>query len=74
MDRFVCLIPGIILFLTRWKGKPTLDYMLIGSRYRLTHISTDREISFGFQKISRVKETKTLGVLIDKNITWKNHI
>ena len=35
------------------------DYMLIGSRYRLTHISMDPEISFGFQKISRVRDKNT---------------
>ena len=50
------------------------EYMLIRSKYRLTLTSTDPEISVGSQKISCVKETKTLGVLIDKNITWKNDI
>ena len=48
--------------------------MIIGSRQRLTQISTDPKISIGSQNISRVKETKTLGVLVDENITWKNHI
>ena len=50
------------------------EYMIIGSRQRLTQISTDPKISIGSQNISRVKETKTLGVLVDENITWKNHI
>ena len=41
----------------------------------ITQISTDPpKISIGSQNISRVKETKTLGVLVDENITWKNHI
>lgn len=50
------------------------EYMIIGSRQRLTQISTDPQISIGSQNIFRVTETKTLGVLVDGNISWKSHI
>ena len=50
------------------------EYMIIGSQQRLTQISTDPKISIGSQNISRVKETKTLAVLGEENISWKNHI
>ena len=48
--------------------------MVLGKDIYRTQISTDPKISIGSQNISRVKETKTLGVLVDENITWKNHI
>ena len=50
------------------------EHMIIGSRQILTQISTDPKISIGSQNISRVKQTKILGVLVDENITLKNHI
>ena len=50
------------------------EYMVIGSQQRLSKITSDSEISIGPQNINRVKHTKTLGVLVDENISWKNHI
>ena len=50
------------------------EYMIIRSQQRLSKITSDPEISIGPQNINRVKHTKTPGVLVDENISWKNHI
>ena len=46
------------------------EYMIIGSRKRLLPLDTDPHVFI----IDRVDNTKTLGVFIDENITWKAHI
>ena len=50
------------------------EYMLIGSRKRLSRIDIDPHVFINNQIIDRVDNTKTLGVFIDENITWKTHI
>ena len=50
------------------------EYMIIGSRQRLAQMTSDPKIPIGPQEISRVSETKTLGILVDENITWNSHI
>ena len=45
------------------------EFMLIGSRQRLSQIISDPILSIGSESIKRVSSTKTLGV-----ITWKDHI
>ena len=52
--------------------KPEL--MLIGSRQRLSQIIADPILSIGSESIKRVSSTKTLGVVVDECITWKDHI
>ena len=47
--------------------------MIIGSKGRLSRIETDPRVSINNQAINRVGTTKTLGVFIDENITWKTH-
>ena len=48
--------------------------MLIGSRQRQSQINTEPILSIGSEGIKRVSSTKTLGVIVDECITWKNHI
>ena len=50
------------------------EFMLIGSRQRLSQIISDPILSIGSESIKRVSSTKTLGVMVDECITWKNHI
>ena len=39
----------------------------------MSRIETDPRVSINNQAINRVGSTKTLGVFIDENITWKTH-
>ena len=48
--------------------------MIIGSRQRISKMSFDPQVSIGSDKIKRVTTTKTLGVIVDENISWKNHV
>jgi hypothetical protein len=50
------------------------EYMLIGSRQRQSQINTEPILSIGSESIKRVSSTKTLGVIVDECITWKDHI
>ena len=50
------------------------EYMLIGSRQKLSQLKSGPDLHIGSEGISRVSSTKTLGVLIDENIAWGNHI
>ena len=50
------------------------ELMLIGSRQRLSQIIADPILSIGSESIKRVSSTKTLGVVVDECITWKDHI
>ena len=34
----------------------------------------DPQVAIGSDKIKRVTTTKTIGVIIDENITWKNRV
>ena len=48
-------------------------YMLIGSRQRLNDIQTPT-IRLGDTEVNRVSEIKTLGVVVDDQLLWKNHV
>ena len=50
------------------------EFMLIGSRKRLSQIIADPILSIGSESIKRVSSNKTLGVTVDECITWKDHI
>ena len=50
------------------------EFMLIGSRQRLSQIISDPILLIGSESIKRVSSTKTLGVMVDECITWKDHI
>ena len=48
--------------------------MLIGSRQKLNSLSVLPDMEINGTQLNRVKSTKSLGVLIDGNLTWSNHI
>ena len=50
------------------------EFMLIGSRQRLSQFISDPILSIGSEAIKRVSSTKTLGVMVDECITWNDHI
>ena len=50
------------------------EYMLIGSRQRLNDIHNDSLIRLDNDEIKRINETKTLGIIVDDHLLWKNHI
>ena len=48
--------------------------MIIGSRHNLAKIKKDLIISIREKKIQRVRKTKSLGVIIDEKLDWKEQI
>ena len=50
------------------------EYVLIGSRQRLSQASADPILSMGSEGIKRVSSTITLGVVVDECITWSDHV
>ena len=52
------------------------EYMLVGSRQKLANLSNLSEIkvSIDNNEVERVSNTKTLGIIIDGNLKWKEHI
>ena len=52
------------------------EYMLIGSRQKLSNRSNLSEIkvSIASNEVERIPNTKTLGIIIDENLKWKKHI
>ena len=48
--------------------------MAIASRNRLNNLSSDPVVTIGNMRLTRVKETKSLGVIIDENLNWGPHI
>ena len=49
-------------------------FMLIGSRQKLKNLPISPTFEINGTQISRVDVTKSLGVLIDENLNWSNHI
>ena len=50
------------------------EYVAIASRNRLNNLSSDPVVTIGNARLTRVKETKSLGVIIDENLNWGPHI
>jgi len=50
------------------------EFMLIGSRHKLNSLSILPDLEINGTQLNRVNFTKSLGVLIDENLTWSNHI
>ena len=50
------------------------ELMLIGSRQKLNSLSVLPDLEINGTQLNRVKFTKSLGVLIEANLTWSNHI
>ncbi len=48
--------------------------MIVGSRQRLGKIDEEAEIKLGDNKIKKISETKTLGVIVDDQLKWNSHI
>jgi len=52
---------------TKW------EFMLIGSRQRLSTLSDTHELSIDNVPIEQVSSVKSLGVYINENLTWHSH-
>ena len=50
------------------------EFMLIGSRRRLSTLSDTLELSIDNVPIEQVPSVKSLGIYIDENLTWHSHI
>ena len=50
------------------------EFMLIGSRRRLSTLSDTLELSIDNIPIKQVPSVKSLGIYIDENLTWHSHI
>ena len=48
--------------------------MIIASRQRLHNINSDPLIKLGNDNIKRVRQYKTLGVIVDDKLLWNEHI
>ena len=46
------------------------EYMIIGSKKRLSQVTADPTISVGNLEIKRVEMTKSLGLMIDESLDW----
>ena len=47
---------------------------MIGSRQRLKDIQIDPKITFGDTEVNRVSEKKSLGIVVDDRLLWRNHV
>ena len=50
------------------------EYMLIASRQRLANLTREPIVKIGNYNLKRVKSIKTLGLLIDENLRWTDHV
>ena len=50
------------------------EFMLIGSRQRIRTFETSPSLETGGMPINRVSHTKSIGVYLDENLTWNEHI
>ena len=50
------------------------EFMLIGSRQRLSNIAVPPALEINGACLKQVTSTKSLGVIINENLTWSNHI
>ncbi len=48
--------------------------MIIGSRQKIANIQEEPIISIGNEPIKKISKCKTLGVIIDDTLLWKDHI
>jgi hypothetical protein len=46
------------------------EYMIIGSKKRLSQVTADPAINVGNLEIKRVEMTKSLGLMIDESLDW----
>ena len=50
------------------------EFMLIGSRQKLSTLSSQPELSIDNVPIENVTSVKSLGIFIDENLRWLTHI
>jgi len=50
------------------------EFMLIGSRQRLNTLTASPTIRMNNTRVSQVRATKSLCVIIDDKLDWQNHI
>ena len=50
------------------------NYMLFGTRYKTKQCNNNFKVSLDDKEIDHVNAFKFLGVSVDQNLTWKNHI
>ena len=50
------------------------EFMLIGSRQKLSTLSSQPELSIDNVPIEKVTSVKSLGIFIDENLRWQAHI
>ena len=50
------------------------EYIIIGSRQRISNILTDPKIELGESAIKRVNKSKTIGIVIDEHLSWNDQI
>ena len=51
------------------------EFLVIGSNQRLHSLSDDQiNVEINAKLITKVKEAKSLGVIIDEHLSWSNHI
>ena len=55
-------------------NKKKTEYMIVGSRQRISNILTDHIVKFGDSTIKRVNKSKTLGVIVDEHLSWNDQI
>ena len=50
------------------------EYMIIGTRQKLNHLSHDMEVHIGEKKLKQVTSKKVLGVTIDDQLSWEEQV
>ena len=50
------------------------EFMLIGSRQKLNNLPAPPAVEINGTHINQLHSTKSLGIVIDENLTWVNHI
>ena len=70
-----------LLNISHWltANKLTLDmakteFMSIGTRQKLNNLPSPTAIEINGTRLNQVYSTKSLGIIIDDNLTWVNHI
>ena len=50
------------------------EFLLIGSRQRLSGFHTTPLLTINGKQITQASSAKSLGVIIDENLSWEDHI
>ena len=53
------------------KSKPSkTEYMIIGNSRKLNTLNTSNPLTINGTDIKRVTKTKSLGIVVDENLSW----